>query len=79
MKARAAAAVIVGALFIAGCTSTVVLGTLGGGGGSTDLARPTFDAFDGGGDFSGGDAFDGGGDFSGGDAFDGGLVIDLAH
>jgi len=63
---------ILAALFVAGCTSTVVLGTLtiDGGPTGTDLARPIFDIADGGGDF---------GDFGGPDGFDGFALVDLAQ
>jgi len=75
-RRHAAALFVVAALFAVGCTSTVVLGTLGAdAGGSNDLSRPIFDAFDGGGDFGdfGGGDF---GDFGGGDGF---VLVDLAQ
>lgn len=72
---RRAALAILAALAIAGCSSTVLLGTLpddGGGSNSTDLARPRFD----GGDLGGGDGFDAGPIFDLGT--DGGPLVDLA-
>ncbi len=79
---RRTALAILAALAIAGCSSTVLLGTLavdGGGPASTDLARPGFDGFDGG-DFGHGDGFDLGPIFDFGSDFatDGGAPPDLA-
>ncbi len=74
---RAALALLVLAS-IAGCSSTVLLGTLTTDGGTTDLARPS-DGFD-----AGRDGFDGGGHGDGFDGSiadfgaDGGALIDLA-
>ena len=75
---RRAALVLIAMLAIAGCSSTVLLGTLSadGGGGGPDLARPRFDGFDGG-DFGHGDGFDGGGVLDLG--CDGGALVDLAQ
>ena len=68
---KRAALVMLAVLFVAGCSSTVVLGTLSVDGGppGTDMARPLFDFADGGGDF---------GDF-GPDGFDGFALVDLAQ
>jgi hypothetical protein len=70
---KRAALAVLAALFVAGCTSTVVLGSLSVDGGppGVDLAHPLFDFSDGGLDF-GPDGFDG---------FDGSTVggVDLAH
>ena len=57
--------VVLALCFIAGCTSTVVLGTLSlDAGDGVDLARARFDASGAsdGGDFGGDPTFDGGGD-----------------
>ena len=76
---RRAALAILAALAIAGCSSTVLLGTLpddGGGSNSTDLARPRFDGGDGGDLGGGGDGFDAGPIFDLGS--DGSPLVDLA-
>ena len=72
---RRAALVFFAALANAGCSSSVLLGTLSadGGGGSNDLSGPRFD----GGDLGHGDGFDGGGIFDFGT--DGGALVDLAQ
>jgi len=64
---------ILAALAVAGCTSTVVLGTLTTDGGppGNDFAHPLFDLADGG-------IFTDLGDF-GPDGFDGAVLVDLAH
>ena len=77
---RRAALAILAALAIAGCSSTVLLGTLpgdgGGPGGSNDLSGPRFDGFDGGDLGGGGDGFDAGPIFDLGT--DGSPLVDLA-
>lgn len=69
---KRAALAILGALFVAGCTSTVVLGTLTvDGGAPIDMMQARFDV----------DLADGGGvlgDF-GPDGFDGAVLVDLAQ
>ena len=67
---KRAAFAILAALFVAGCTSTVVLGTLVDGGPPIDIALPrSYDLADGGGIL---------GDF-GPDGFDGAVLVDLAQ
>ena len=81
---RRAALVVLVFAAIAGCGSTVLLGTLptdDGGGGGADLSGPRFDGFDGG-DFGGtGDGFDAGPifDFGADLGSDAGALVDLAQ